>query len=559
MRSRFLAVLVAGAALALPAAAQAPKDPVKPVFVLQAQPIGKILDDVKLVVKSVAGDEPVKQMQESIEEALGEKGFAGVDLLRPLGGYMLLKGQITGPQDISGVVIVPVTGEKEFVDFLTRLKMEVEPVKGQAGLYAVIPPTGEAAFEIRMRVVDRHAHVGINVPAEDLAADKLVKPGDVIDPAERGLFALTSHLARVPKEYVDQQKEQYEQVVGMFENLPLPEKAREAMGKLMKTASAMNEQMYTEGDVSVVRLVFDRATNDVAYELSLTAKKGTALEKQIAGRKPTANRFAGLVTEKSAAGVVVQAPLFSKELNDAAGAGVEALADLVRENDPPPQEYAALFDAAMAGAARTLKSGDLDLAAALDGPDKDGLFGVVAAVTFDDPAKVEQELRALHKNAPEGVQGLIKLDAAKVGNVSIHQAQVGAFLPPEPQKVFGENASVCVAFAPKGVYVAFGPAAMDAIKAALAAKPGETRAFDLRANAAKLQKLVAAIDPNAGQKFAQAIGTEDKLASAVYMEVTGGKELNVRMGMNLKTLLPAFMLTGTGSNREFQAVPRVKQ
>jgi hypothetical protein len=564
MQVRSLAVMLAVTMTVSPSFAQADqKDSKKPTFVIQAQPISKILDDVKTAAKSVVGPEAADSIDMAIKEQLGEKGFSGIDLLRPLAGYVNITGRaIEDPSDISGVLIVPVTDEKDFIDLIKRMKLDVEPIKGQEGLYGIYPPAEVEEMKIRLRVVERNAFIGVNIADENMTAAKFLSPADLIDPADRGLFTMISYIGQMPKEYIEQQNEQYDQLIGTFKNLPLPVKAKDALTGLMESVVAMNNQMYKEGEVTTARVLYERTTNELVYETTIKAKNGTPLAKEIASRKPTSNRFANLIPKNATAGVLMQAPLFSKDLHNAASAGLEFLAEMIREENPPPEDFVKVYDAVMAGLARTLKSGDLDMAAAIESPTKDGTFGILAAITFDDPSKVEKEVRALHENAPDGVKALVKLDAAKVGNVSIHEAKVGAFMPAEPKKVFGENASLCIAFAPKAVYVAFGPSAMDSIKAAITAKPGAARAFDVAMSPAKLAKFVGAIEPQAGMMMPQILGKEDELISMMFMEVEGGNELVVRMGMNMKVIggfVAGITAVGAEDNETFrevgQAVP----
>lgn len=538
-------LLIAAAALTLyaaPTLAQADKSD-GPAVTAQLAPLGKALADIKAIVRTVAGDAPVKQMEEAIREGLGERGFDGVDLIRPAVGYVNLDKveSIENPKDITGVLLVPVTGEKEFVAFLKRIKLDVEPVAGKDGLYRIDPRDEPAPFPVRMRFADRYAHVGFNVKDDALAADKLVPAAKLVDPAERGLFVYTTHYGRLPKALVEQATKQTEQVSDQLKGLPLPPGVAGPLGEAVKSVVKLNEQMYREGDVAVVRLFYDQSAAEVGYETTLKAKPNTALAKTIADRKPSAHRFAGLVGDATAAGLLAQVPTFTPEVRDAIASALEAARKAAAQETP--QEYQAAADEALAGLARTVKSGEFDLGAALDGPDKDGHFTVVAGASFDDPSKLEKELRALHKNAPEEVRNMIKLDAAKAGDVSVHRVEVGPFLPDEPKKVFGEKASVCLAFAPKAIYVTFGPAAVDAIQGAVAAKPGPAKALELVVNPARAQKLAAAINPQAGEHVAQALGTEDKRIPALSIAVEGGAELRVRFALALKVIPRAIVGT----------------
>lgn len=532
MNARFLFAVMMAAAATLPATAQP-----DPAVTVQVQPLGRLLDDAKSIARAVAGDDVALKMNESIEAALGEKGFDGIDLLRPIVGYVTLAGPVNGPEDLSGVAIVPITGEKEFIAFLGRIKLEADPIKGKTGLYAIDPAGGDGGpVKVRMRVVDRNAYVGVNVADDAMAADKLAKPADLIDPAERGLVAMRSRFDKLPKEYAKQQAEQFEQMRALLQNSPAPEKIKDGLGKLLDYMIEANERTYAEGESSVARLLYDRAAAEIVYEVGFKAKAGTQLAKMLADTTPTTNQFAGLMTKDTAAAVLVQAPLFAPKLNDILANLIEVTAEEVNKNDPPPEPARPAIDAALAGLARTVKSGDLDAAAVLTGPNAGGAFTAIAALTFDDPSKLEQELKALHKMAPDGVRDLIKLDVAKVGGVSVHEAAVGAFLPAEAQTVFGGNAVVVAAFAPKAVYLAFGPDARAAVAAAIAAKPGPAKAFDVVVNPARVHKLVAAINPNVGDLFGKAVGSDDKKVSVLYVEVAGGAEVTVRMGASL--LLP---------------------
>jgi hypothetical protein len=544
-------LLTAAAALALavaPAAAQA--DKAGPAVIVQVAPLGKALADVKAIVRTVAGDEPVKKMEEAIKDGLGEKGFDGIDLLRAPVGYVNLDKleSFENPKDLSGVVLVPVTGEKEFVAFLKRLKLDVEPVKGKDGLYRIDPRDEPAPFPVRMRFADRYAHIGLNLPDEGaLAADKLVPASKLVNPAERGLFAYTTYYGRMPKALIEQSIKQTEKTTDQLKGLPLPPGASDALGNAMKSILKMSEQMYREGDVAVVRVFHDAATAEVGYEMTLKAKPNTTLAKEIAARKSAANRFAGLVGDTTAAGLVAQLPTFTPEIRDAIASGLEAVRKSAAQE--APQEYRAAADEALAGLIRTVKSGEFDLGAVLNGPDKNGHFTVAAGVSFDDPSKLEKELRALHKNAPEEVRNMIKLDDAKAGDVSVHRMAVGLFLPPEAKQVFGDKASVCVAFAPKAIHLTFGPAAVEAIKTAIAVKPGPAKALDLVVNPARAHKLAAAINPQAAEALAKALGTEDARMSALTIAVEGGEELRIRFAVALK-VIPRLIATGVAVQQQ---------
>ncbi len=552
-----LRLLTAAAALAfvLPAAAQAPAGKAKaPALTFQTAPFGKLLDDFKAAARAVGGDDAVKQIDQQIKQGLGEKGFTGLDLTRPIVGYTELtdKAEASG-----GVVAVPITDEKEFLDFLKRAKVEVS--EGTGGLYKITQKEKPAAPKEKggvnfnpdkMRFKDRHAYFGANVPDEALAADRLVPASELVIPNETAEFAYRVHIDRIPAGLKKQGYEAIDKAVAELQKQPggpqeeAAKKAAEAFAKFIKRAG---DRVLTDGDIAALRVRLDPGTAELALEGALSAKKGSPLAQEIAARKPTTNRFAGLVSSDAAAGLKLQAPLAAAGIQDAVVAGLEQAQKQAGEGAPP--EAKPVLDELIKGAIRTVKSGELDLAAALTGPDKDNHFTAVLGLSFDDPSGVEKALRDLHKTAPEQVKSLIKLDVAKVNGVSVHRADVGPFLPPEAQSVFGDKAAACLAFAPKGVYVTFGPNPEEAMTAALKVQPAESKALDVVVNPSRLHKLVTAIDPQGAPKFAQVLGTDDKQISALSASIEGGDELRVRLTLNLK-LLPragaATMAPATG-------------
>ena len=165
------------------------------------------------------------------------------------------------------------------------------------------------------------------------------------------------------------------------------------------------------------------------------------------------------------------------------------------------------------------------------------------------PLTMDQLAAAIARDIPSG--SFVNLGIG-------HPTKVADHLPPEAKKVFGDKASVCAAFAPKGVYVTFGPSAVEAMKAALAAKPGEAKALDLVLNPGRVQKLAAAVDPQAGQMVGRFLGTEDERVSALSASVEGGDELRLRLALSLK-VLPRMLWYWFASERPPDAPPPVKK
>src|SRR5580658_7701301 len=119
----FRALIAIGAicASALPVLAQT----VKPTVVVTAKPLSQLLSDYREMIRQVGGpatgNQLVAAFDEQIKEVLGEQGFEGFDINRPVAAYTVVKEKF---EDTNPILIVPISGEKEFLAFLKRMKWE---------------------------------------------------------------------------------------------------------------------------------------------------------------------------------------------------------------------------------------------------------------------------------------------------------------------------------------------------------------------------------------------------------------------------------------------------
>jgi hypothetical protein len=517
------ASLTLAACLAAPAAAPAADPPI----VFQTQPTGRILDDFRAVTKMIGGDKAVKTFNDGIKQALGEKGYEGLDLVRPLLGYVVLAANL---DDVVAVVAVPVTGEKEFLDLVERMA-GAKPKLGKDGLYE-LPFDAEGAKAL-MRFDARHAYIAVGKnPATALDPKALVAPAKLYDPADKALVSVRVYFDRMPKELRDQIATGIKELKTLLDSLRLPEEAsepaRKAVDELVNLGTRYAD-LLKDAETAGARVILDVNSGEAALEIGLTGKPDSPLAKVIAARRPSTNKFAGLITPDTVAGLKLQLPFFAPELQKAAVIGLEAGQKHLAGSAPP--QFKAAIDETFKGLIRTVNDGEFDLAASLRGPDKEGLYTVVGAVAFEDPSALEKELRALiKKELPPDARGLINMDVARVGKTNIHQAKIGGLLPAGVQKVFGEDASLAFAFAPNGVFLAFGPDAVGALKTALEVKKAPSPALEVVVNPQRLGKFVTTL----GAELPPGVAKLDKLIPALSLTVEGGKELRLRLGTNLK-------------------------
>ena len=523
--------VLAGAVVALAGLGLTPNvRAAEPAIVAQMQPVGKTLADVRVIAEKFGGKDALEKVNAGITDKLGEKGLSGLDLTRPLLGYLV---NATDADNMGGVVILPVTSEKDFRDLLKRAEIDLEEVKDAKGLYAVELPEGANGADkpVRLRFVGTNAYVGFNVEDAEMAAAKLVAPEKVAFPGETALLAVRTYAQRVPKDAAEKNQEQVKKALEAMDGLPVPEQLKEAYAAVLKLSTRMSEQVAKEADVSDVRVTLDPKSYDLTFDTVIKALPGTALAKDIAGRKPTTNRFASLLGTDTVFGFATKLPLFTPEIRKLVAAGLTE--GKKSQEDKIPEPAKAVADAAFASLLRTVDSGNFDLAFAVNGPNKDDAYGMNLGISFEDPSAIEKEFKAALKGLPDGVKGFVKLDAAKVGTVSIHTLNIGGFVPPDGQKILGDKATVAIAFAPKGIYVSLASDAVAQVKLALAAEPAATPVLKVVTNGKRMRDLVELSGQPLPEDSAAMFDKEDRQTTAMSVAVEGGDALTMRFTIRL--------------------------
>ena len=529
-----------------------------PAVVYQTQPLGRLLDDVRAHVQSLGGEEAAKSFNKDIiKRSLGDKGFEGFDLNRPIVGYIEVPAD---PMDAVAVVCFPITGEKEWLEFCERWNKS-KPKALKDGIYEVPPPSPE--FKAAMRIVEGYAYVatGMKDPARALDAKAIVPFAKIYDGADVSLMAGRIYFDRVPKELRTKAKQGLEQLKKLGDAGKNGEQLASFAKLLLGPALAMGSRYLdlSEGaKEATLRVNLDVISGDLAAELTVTPVEGSPLDKVIFGMKPGTNRFAGIIGPDAAAGIKLRLPLDIPEVQAGAIAGLEALQKEANNNAFPPMK--GIVDELLKGLIRTVKTGEMDGAAVLRGPSKDGTFTASMGIAFDDPSGVEKELKKVIESiAPQDFKDHIKWDAEKANGVSIHTIDISK-MPGgdrEFKALFGNNVMFAFAFGPKASYAAIGPGAeaVAAVKAAMAVKPVPAPAIDFAYNADKLLKLATTLEPQGAVMVEKIIGKQDKLISALSWTTTGGKELKVKVGLNVRYF---GSWLGVSRSAAFEPVPPAK-
>src|SRR4029077_8650426 len=121
---------------------------------------------------------------------------------------------------------------------------------------------------------------------------------------------------------------------------------------------------------------------------------------------------------------------------------------------------------------------EMDLAAALRGPNKEGFYTAVGAVHCKQCAQLEKAIKEAVKVAPEQGRGFFKFDAQKIGDATVHEIDLTSIAEGPAKKIFGEGQKASFTFGKDALYAPYAPDAMKLLKEAMAAKPGPAPAFD---------------------------------------------------------------------------------
>lgn len=529
-RSVLFGLLVsASPLLAAPVPTPAKYDP--PTAICQVASPQKLLDTILGYVKAFAPDQ-AGQVEKGLADMLGEKGWAGLDLKKPVGLFTYMKPKL---EDSYVVFVFPITKEKDTLDLLDRLGVGVEEEPKTKGVYRLrkrgLLPEDSLT---RMRFHDGHAYVGINADADELDPAKLLPIGNLVDEKETAVAAATLFPGRAPKELKELMdgwwaagKAQLDQLENRLpRDMPkgFPAFAKACVGWVDGNTTAL----FKDAENVTFRLKPDGKTTDAAIEVAVTPKDKSVLAGDIAKLTPTPGRFHQLVTKDAVGGLTATlGPNTPKEVRQTAGQFLADWIDLYSVS--AGEEMQPLLAALGQAVSKMLADGKTDLGFALLGPDKKGVHTLVGAAAVGDPSNIEKVVRKMAKDAPKELQDLIKLDAEKVGEMAVHTLTV-----PEGvewlEKLFGKKVVVRLAFGKDAMYVAAGPDGLEQIKRATELKPTDGKRFDIVMNPTKVNKMIADLggDGGPGGSWIDAIiGKEDGLRSWTGVAVKGGKELTI--------------------------------
>jgi hypothetical protein len=544
MRSRILPLAALGCLVLVPAIGRpddAPATKKVPALVVRLRSFNSTIADLSYLAAQVGKEEEAKQAVEMLKERIGPKGLDGIDVDKPFGGYVF-----AGPNgtDSYGAFMLPVKDEEALLKILANNGLKAD--KGKDGLYTI--KDERFRVPIFFRFANGYAYVA-PLSEAGLAKSKLVAPSEVLPEGEKALLSATIRIDQIP----DNIKEIALAQVGLrvadireqhSENGTPAQK--ELIDKSSKEANAQVKALVNDGRELAIRVDVDRKNNDLALKITFDGKTGTKLAASITELGNRQSLFAGLLGKDSAFSVLFSYAL-PERVQKALGPVVdEAIKEMLEQ--AKDETHKQLAEKLFRVLAPSIKAGEIDAAVDVRGPSANKHYTLVGGIKLKNGDEIGTTLKEIVKDLPQEVRDLVKIDADKTGNVNIHRIEFDRFLDDNARTVFG-NGAVFVAVRSNAIYWAVGENGLEALKAALAAKPGTAGLFQLNVSLAQLVPIMAKHQP-AAPKAAEEAFAKNPGADKISVSVTGGKALKAEVHVKAAVLKFLAALHEANANSE---------
>jgi hypothetical protein len=482
MFMRFISLLAFAGLVTLPAPARAFEDAHSnpPTLLVRISSIQELKEDVKYLSALVSRPGDAKKFDEQIQQRF-PKGLKGVDTHKPLAVYARLDPG-GNPTDSTGVALVPITDEKDFLALLEDFHLN--PKKEEDGLYSVTPQFPPVPFYFRF--ADGYALITAK-EKEAISKAKVLPLERVFPPGQTDTISVTFRIDQIPDSIKQIGAGQVELRVSELEEKRPPGQtdAEHALhAQAIKEVGKELSSIIQDGTQLQLLLNVDRQAGQFLAELSLAGKKDSKLAQEIAATGTGKSRFAGLASGPASILLNFKLPAAMQEA--LAARFDEAVQErLKKESDQFKREILAKVIKALAP---TIKAGALDAAASLRGPSTNNHYAFVAAMGIKDGQEVEKSLRDVVKQLPD-IEKKLKLDAETIDGVKVHRINIQEDMKPDVKKKLGDE-PLYVAIRSNAAFVAGGDGGLDALKGALASAPQSALPFDVKISAAGIAPLM---------------------------------------------------------------------
>lgn len=526
-----LALLIA--ALAAPARGDDKAEPssFKPALVARLAALDDLIADLRYVVKLAGREEEADQFEKLLKARTGPNGLEGVDTKKPIGAYALVNEKELTQSQV--MFLLPIADKKTFLSFLENL--DLKPTENKDGSYQLSVdtiPTGP----ILMRFAHGYLYAMPRLAEKQTIPEEGKLPKPAVALAGGGLLSAAVNVEAIP--------EQVRKVVvsglalqlgNLKDQKPEGETAKQAAFReaLLDEATAVAKSLLEEGRSLSLKLALDRKKHDLDLAVKLAGRQGTSLAKSLSALGRAEGLGAALMSKAPVMGGYAQLRL-PVALVKAMGPAIdEGLEKAVKEM---PEDQRKLAGPLVKALGATLKAGALDGAVDLRGPGKGGKYTFVSGLRVKAGADIEKAIRDALPGAPADVRKLVKLDVAKVGDVSIHQVEQK--LDAGGKELFGDG-PLYFAVSKDAALAAMGEGALEALKAALAAGPKAGALARLEVSMAALAPL---LKDRKGAAEAAKKAFKGQGDDKVVLSLTGGEALELRLSLRTAVLAFAAML-----------------
>jgi hypothetical protein len=519
MRFRWVAILSALFAFTGVTNVQAQQGKAEPTIEVRLRSVDDLINKAEYITGLAGQDEIVKQFRQIIKQlSTAGKGLQGIDTKQPIGIYVSLTSDVVN----SPITVMIPVADKDSLLKLLKDRLDITPEKADDGtLKAAVPIINE----VYLRFANDYLYVARSV--KDLDPKTLPTPKAFFGKDDGSVGSLLVRFDKIPAELKTF-------IVGQLE-LGIAEQRRKNGEKEAPPEKVLLDWVADNitGGVKTllddakdlnIRVFIDEKADDLSAELTLTAKSGSTLSKNIRSLAGKTSLPAAIVGNKDIVGrLTAKGSLpdgVKKDLDKVVDSAIEEILKKTPDNDKPPVERI------LNTIAPTLKAGELDAAFALTGPDTKGNHALVAAAGVKKGKDIEKLLKDF---APHlGQIADFDFDVDTVGAFALHKITFKE-LPEKIEKVFGTK-RLWVAISDDYVVLSIEPEG-SAIRAGLKAKPVAVPVLEVEVSFAKLLTIVAP-DLKADEVKAlikDAFGNASPAGNdTLHITVTGGEQLTVK-------------------------------
>jgi hypothetical protein len=512
---------LAGLCLLLSAAvpARAADDkPAAPTFFVRMKSIENLVADAKYLAEVADKADDFKQYEGVYKSMLKGNSLEGIDITKPIGAYGYLGANLV---DSKVIALVPVADEKAFLDFLAT--KNIKPEKDKDGVYSLnLPNLPQTVY---FRFDNKYAYVTLD-DKNNIDPKALLEPGKVLPNNATSVLSVTVDIDKIPAELkkviIGQSANQIAGLKDMKQEGETDAQQRLRIAVADEAADLVKTLVNDGGELTLSWDV-DRTKGDLSLSLGLSGKPDTKLAKMFADLGAAKSVGAGLIGKDSALNGLVHLSLperVRKAMEPVIDEGFKKA--LEEEKDKDKRDAGEKVFKAIGP---TLKAGEIDFGVNLRGPTTSGKYAMVLAAKVQDGAGLNQTLKDVVKVLPEKDRKNVTLDFAKAGNVSIHKVE-GSELDQQAKDVFGDGPAF-FAIRDDAVMMALGDGALEALKDALAGKPGASKPLQFEASVDRLWKLAPPDERKVAEEAAKKAFAQKPGADKITVVLEGGKSLKL--------------------------------